>query len=72
MKKPNSRAIAGGYSFGGELVLTVGPVHPELFRRVGSFRSSPFEKDFDDRFGKAWSNPPVIENGYKLIWIGCG
>ncbi len=65
--RANARAIAG-YSLGGELALTVGSRHPELFGTVGSFGGSVFEKEFEDRFGRAWSDP----NRYGLIWVGCG
>ncbi|MFN0102513.1 MAG: alpha/beta hydrolase [Bryobacteraceae bacterium] len=69
--KPNARAIAG-YSLGGELALTVGLRHPELFRAVGSFGGSVFEREFEDRFGKAWADPRAMARDYSLIWIGCG
>src|SRR5688572_24009104 len=69
--KPELRAIAG-YSLGGELALTVGLRHPELFRTVGSFGGSLFERDFEDRFGRAWVDPKTISSRYRLIWIGCG
>jgi enterochelin esterase-like enzyme len=69
--KPELRAIAG-YSLGGELALTVGLRHPDLFRTVGSFGGSVFERDFEDRFGKAWAEPKAISSRYRLIWVGCG
>jgi len=69
--RPELRAIAG-YSLGGELALTVGLRHPDLFRTVGSFGGSVFEKDFEDRFGKAWADPKAISSRYRLIWVGCG
>jgi enterochelin esterase family protein len=68
---PDARAIAG-YSLGGELALTVGLRRPDLFRAAGSFGGSLFEKDFDDRFGKALSDPASLARHYSLIWIGCG
>lgn len=67
---PESRAIAG-YSLGGELALTVGLRHPELFRSVGSFGGSVFERDFEDRFGRALANPAAV-NRYRVLWIGSG
>lgn len=70
-REPQMRAIAG-YSLGGELALTVGLRHPDLFRTVGSFGGSVFERDFEDRFGKAWANPKAISSRYRLIWVGCG
>jgi enterochelin esterase-like enzyme len=69
--RPDLRAIAG-YSLGGELALVVGLRHPNLFGTVGSFGGSVFEKDFEDRFGKAWADPKAISTRYRLIWIGCG
>ena len=69
--RPELRAIAG-YSLGGELALTVGLRHPELFRTVGSFSGSVFERDFEDRFGRAWAEPKAISSRYRLIWVGCG
>lgn len=68
---PHLLAIAG-YSLGGELALTVGLRHPNFFRTVGSFAGSIFERDFEDRFGKAWADPKAISSLYRLIWIGCG
>jgi enterochelin esterase-like enzyme len=70
-RSPELRAIAG-YSLGGELALTVGLRHPNVFRTVGSFGGSVFEKDFEDRFGSAWAEPKVISSRYRLIWVGCG
>ena len=68
---PDARAIAG-YSLGGELALTVGLRRPDLFRAAGSFGGSLFEKDFEDRFGKALADPASLARQYSLIWIGCG
>lgn len=68
---PTARAIAG-YSLGGELALTVGLRHPESFRVAGSFSGSLFERDFEDRFSKAWAGPKVAARDYSLIWIACG
>jgi enterochelin esterase family protein len=69
--RPEFRAIAG-YSLGGELALTVGLRNPDLFRTVGSFGGSVFERDFEDRFGKAWADPKAVSSRYRLIWVGCG
>lgn len=69
--RPEARAIAG-YSLGGELALTVGLRHPELFRSVGSFGGSVFERDFEDRFGSVWADPKSMSSRYRLIWFGCG
>jgi enterochelin esterase-like enzyme len=70
-KSPNLRAIAG-YSLGGELAVTVGLRHPELFRSIGSFGGSLFEQDFNDRFGLALERPEIVARTYRLIWLGCG
>ena len=69
-RNPNSWAIAG-LSLGGELAITVGLRHPELFRSVASLSGSMVERDFEDRFGKALAKPSDIAQ-YRLIWLGCG
>jgi enterochelin esterase-like enzyme len=69
-KKPEARAIAG-YSLGGELAVTVGLRHPELFGAIGSFDGSLFEEDFADRFGTVLEKPEVVRT-YRVLWIGCG
>jgi len=46
--------------------------HPELFRSVASISGSIVEREFEDRFGKALSDPIGIKKQYRLLWIGCG
>jgi enterochelin esterase-like enzyme len=70
-KRPEFRAIAG-YSLGGELAVTVGLRRPELFRSIGSFDGSLFERDFDDRFGAVLEKPEQVARSYRVIWFGCG
>jgi enterochelin esterase-like enzyme len=70
-RRPEARAIAG-LSLGGELALTVGLRHPEIFQWVASFSGSLFEKDFADRFGAFLDRPDAISKAPKFIWIGCG
>ena len=68
--KPQSWALAG-LSLGGEIAMTVGLRHPELFRSVASISGSLVERDFEDRFGKALARDGVSRQ-YNLIWVGCG
>ena len=70
MAKPQSWAIAG-LSLGGEVAMTVGLRHPELFRSIASISGSLVERDFEDRFGKSLARDDVSRK-YNLIWIGCG
>ena len=70
-KNPEHWAIAG-LSLGGEFAMTVGLRHPELFRSVASISGSIVERDFEDRFGKAFGDAAMIKKQYRLLWIGCG
>lgn len=66
----NSWAIAG-LSLGGELAITVGLRHPELFRSAASLSGSMVERDFEDRFGRVLAATEQLPL-YRLIWMGCG
>ena len=66
----NSWAIAG-LSLGGELAMTIGLRHPELFRTVASLSGSMVERDFEDRFGRVLGAAEQLPR-YRLIWMGCG
>lgn len=70
-KSPERWAIAG-VSLGGEFAMTVGLRHPELFRSVASISGSLVERDFEDRFGKAFASAANIKRDYRLIWISSG
>lgn len=70
-RTPDLWAIAG-LSLGGEFAMTVGLRHPELFRTAASLSGSMVERDFEDRFGKAFAKPADVAAHYRLIWMGCG
>jgi enterochelin esterase family protein len=67
---PDSWAIAG-LSLGGEFAMTIGLRRPELFRSAASLSGSMVERDFEDRFGRAFTAPEQLGR-YRLIWVGCG
>lgn len=66
-----SRAIIG-ISLGGELAFSVGFRHPETFRWLGSMSGSLVEREFAERYGKAYELPGAANSNFKLIWMGCG
>lgn len=68
--KTESRAIAG-YSLGGELALSVGLRHPDVFRWVAGIDSSLQQQDFEPRLGPQLAAPAAFRS-FRLIWLGCG
>ena len=65
------RAIAG-LSMGGGESLMIGLNHVERFSYVAGFSSGLRPAEFDETYAAAAANPKAVNDGLKLLWIGCG
>jgi enterochelin esterase family protein len=65
------RAIAG-LSLGGGRALTIGLAHVEVFSRVAGFSAALVAGVSKDSFPEVVANPKKLNDGLKLLWVGCG
>lgn len=71
MPDRTQRAIAG-LSMGGGQSLSIGLNHVDLFAYVAGFSSGLRPADFDKTYAAADAKPKAVNDGLRLLWIGCG